>query len=369
MMRFDSSRPLRLGGLVLCCCVALLSACSKPAPVAEPIRSVKVVTVGESTLDTQASFAAEVRARIESRLGFRVSGKVVSRRVEVGQRVQAGQLLAEIDAQDYRLSQDAAQAQWQAAQTQLELASADFRRYKALRDQSFISDAELQRRETTLKAAQAQADQARAQLDVQGHQTAYTRLLADQPGVVTAIEAEVGQVVAAGTPVIRLAQDGPRDVVFALPEDQLARVKTGQILQAKAWGESAVWNAGVREIAASADPMTRTYTVKLALPTSVQPALGSTATVLLAQSATATQAIRLPTSALRQEGAGSAVWVLDTNAMTVGLQPVQLGPVVGSEVVIASGLQAGQQVVVTGVHVLTPGQKVSVFKPVVDATR
>lgn len=349
--------------------VVMLSACSRPTPVAEPIRAVKVIAVGADTLDPSRSYAAEIRARIESRLGFRVAGKIVSRRVEVGQRVQAGQLLAEIDAQDYRLSQEAAKAQLQAAQTQLDLAAADYRRYKALRDQSFISDAELERRDATVKAAQAQVDQARAQFNVQGHQADYTRLLADHAGVVTAIEAEVGQVVAAGTPVIRVAQDGPRDVVFALPEDQVNRVTLGQALQAQAWGEGPVWTARVREVAASADPLTRTYAVKLALPPAAQPALGSTATVQLPQSATAVQAMRLPTSALRQEGQGTAVWVLDTHAMTVSLQPVQLGPVVGSDVVITSGLQVGQQVVVSGVHVLTPGQKVTVFKPVVDATR
>jgi len=369
MLLQSFSRPVPWAGLLLIGSVVLLTACSRPAPVAEPVRAVKVVTVGTDTLDPSATYAADIRARIESRLGFRVAGKIVSRQVEVGQRVKAGQLLAEIDAQDYRLSQEAAKAQWQSAQTQLELATADFRRYKALRDQSFISDAELERRETTLKAAQALADQARAQWNVQGHQTEYTRLLADSAGVVTAIEAEVGQVVAAGSPVIRVAQDGPRDVVFALPEDQLSRVKTGQVLQAKAWGDGPDWQATVREVAASADPMTRTYTVKLALPSSVQPALGSTATVQLARSASAVQAIRLPTSALRQDGQGSSVWVLDSNAMTVSLQPVQLGPVVGNDVVIAAGLQAGQQVVVTGVHVLTPGQKVTVFKPVVEATR
>jgi RND family efflux transporter MFP subunit len=368
MMRLAISRPLCWGGLVLGC-VLWLSGCSKPAPVAEPIRSVKVVTVGADALQSRVTYAAEIRARVESRLGFRVAGKIVSRRVEVGQRVQAGQVLAEIDAQDYKLSQAAAKAQWQSAQTQLELAAADFRRYKALRDQSFISDAELERRETTLKAAQALVDQARAQLHVQGNQADYARLLADQSGVVTAIEAEVGQVVTAGMPVIRLAQDGPRDVVFAMPEDQVARVKSGQVMQVQGWGQGASWQAGVREIAASADPLTRTYTVKLALPLSAQAALGSTATVQMTQTPVSTSAIRLPTSALRQEGPGSAVWVLDNNAMTVSLQPVELGPVVGSDVVIASGLQAGQQVVVTGVHVLTPGQKVTVFKPVVDATR
>lgn len=369
MMRRFASRSLSLGGFVLGCSVVVLQGCSRPAPVAEPVRSVKVVTVGEESLQPHAAYAAEVRARIESRLGFRVPGKIVSRRVEVGQRVQAGQLLADIDAQDYRLSQQAAQAQWQAAQTQLELATADFRRYQALRDQSFISDAELQRREATWKAAQAQVDQARAQLNAQGHQTEYARLVADHAGVITAIEAEVGQVVAAGTPVIRLAHDGPRDVVFALPEDQVTRVKPGQVMQVRAWGGGPTWQAPVREMAASADPTTRTYTVKLALPHDVQPPLGSTATVAWAPAVSAATSIRLPTTALRQEGAGSAVWVLDANTLTVRSQPVELGPVVGSDVVIAAGLQSGQQVVVTGVHVLTPGQKVVVFKPVVDATR
>ena len=370
MMRLNPvGRSIGRASVLLSACLLLLGGCSRPAPVAEPVRAVKVVTVGVETLDPSAAYAAEVRARIESRLGFRVAGKIVSRRVEVGQRVQAGQLLAEIDAQDYRLSQEAAKAQWQSAQSQLELAAAEFRRYKALRDQAFISDAELERRETTWKAAQALADQARAQWQVQGHQAEYTRLLADHAGVVTAVEAEVGQVVTAGSPVIRVAHDGPRDVVFALPEDQVSRVTTGQVLQARAWGDGPAWQGSVREVAASADPMTRTYTVKLALPPTAQPALGSTATVQLARSATAIQAIRLPTSALRQEGAGSAVWVLDPTGMTVNLHPVQLGPVVGSDVVIAAGLQPGQQVVVTGVHVLTPGQKVTVFAPVVEATR
>jgi RND family efflux transporter MFP subunit len=369
MLRLTSFlRPLS-GVLALCLSSALLVACSRPEPVAEPIRAVKVISVGVDSVQAQAALAAEVRARVESRLGFRVAGKLVSRRVEVGQRVKAGQLLAEIDAQDYRLAQDAARAQWQSAQTQLDLAAADFKRYKALRDQSFISDAELERRDTTLKAAQALVDQARAQMQAQGHQADYTRLLADQAGVVTAIEAEVGQVVSAGTPVVRLAQDGARDVVFALPEDQVGRLRLGQSLLAKAWGGGPEWQGTVREIGASADPLTRTFTVKLALPTSAQPALGTTATVTLPQAGSSMQAIRLPTSALRQEGQGSAVWVLAPSTMTVNLQPVQLGAVVGSDVVIASGLQAGQQVVVTGVHVLTPGQKVTLFKPVVDATR
>ena len=355
-------------GLLLSC--VWLVACSRPEPVAEPLRSVKVVTVGAQAGQQHIEFAAEVRPRIESRLGFRIPGKITARHVEVGQRVQSGQLLAEIDARDYRLSTEAAKAQWQAAQTQLELAQADHRRYKALREQNFISDAELERRDTALKAAQAQVDQARAQLGTQGNQVEDTRLRADRAGVVTAVEAEPGQVVAAGLPVVRVALDGPRDAVFALPEGQLPWIKPGQALTVRSWADNVQWTAKVREVAASADPVTRTFTVKVALPDQAAPALGSTATVMLERSRTpGEQGLRVPTTAVREEGKTSAVWVLETATMTVKSQSVQLGALLDNEVVVTEGLQPGQQVVVAGVHVLSPGQKVSVYKPVVDATR
>ena len=210
----------------LFCATLFLAACSRPAPTEEPVRSVKLVTVSLGNMGSSAEFAGEVRARVESRLGFRVAGKLVRRQAEPGQRVRAGDVLAQLDPQDYQLAADAARAQVNAAATNRDLAAADFKRFKDLREQNFISSAELDRRETSLKAAQAQLEQAQAQLAGQGNQTAYTRLLADVSGVVTAVEAEVGQVVAAGTPVLRIAQDGARDVVFAVPEDKVAHLRT-----------------------------------------------------------------------------------------------------------------------------------------------
>jgi len=181
-----------------------------------------------------------------------VAGKLVSRSVEVGQRVKAGQVLAQLDPQDYRLAADAARAQVAAAQTQRDLAAADYKRFKDLRDQNFISAAELERRDTTLKAAQAQLEQAQAQLTAQGNQASYTRLVADAAGVVTGLDAEVGQVVAAGTPVVRLAQDGVRDVVFAVPEDKVALLRVGQELPVRVWASQNGLKGRIREIAASA---------------------------------------------------------------------------------------------------------------------
>ena len=348
--------------LIVSLTAAGLTACSKPAPPEEPVRAVKVLTVGEQSLQSGLEFAGEVRARVESRLGFRVAGKLTQRLVEVGQHVKAGQMLAQLDPQDYRLATDAAQAQVNAAQVNRDLASADFKRYKELKEQNFISGAELERRDATLKAAQAQLEQAQAQLTGQGNQAAYTRLLTDVSGVVTAVDAEVGQVVAAGTPVLRIAQDGARDLVFAVPEDRVARLKLGSAVLVRPWSGASAVQAQVREVSASADPVTRTFVIKAALPVGSALALGSTVTVLPRDlERSAETLIKLPTSAIFESAKASVVWVLDPASMTLRQQPVQIASADANEVVIASGLQVGMQVVSAGVHVLSPGQKVTLY--------
>jgi pyruvate/2-oxoglutarate dehydrogenase complex dihydrolipoamide acyltransferase (E2) component len=213
-------KSIQATALLLAGALSLLG-CTKPTPTEEPIRAVKVITVGLASVQTGAEFAGEVRARVESRLGFRVGGKIVRRQAELGQRVKVGQILAQLDPQDYKLAADAGRAQVAAATTSRDLAAADFKRFKELRDQNFISSAELERREGAFKAAQAQLEQAQAQFSGQGNQAAYTTLVADVAGVVTSVDAEPGQVVAPGTPVVRIAQDGPRDVVFSVPEDRV----------------------------------------------------------------------------------------------------------------------------------------------------
>jgi membrane fusion protein, multidrug efflux system len=340
----------------------VLAGCSRQEVAPEPIRSVKVMTVGVSSFGSEHEFAAQVQPRIESRLGFRVAGKIIRRQSEIGQRVKPGEVLAQIDARDYQLAADAARAQVAAALTNRDLAAADFKRYKALRDQNFISGAELERRETTLKAAQAQLEQAQAQLASQGNQATYTNLVADAAGIVTAVDAEPGQVVQAGQSVVRIAQDGPRDIVFSVPEDKVAAIKTGSVVAIRSWSDNKRFEGKVREVAASADPVTRTFAIKVSLDESQAPALGTTVYVLpQALSMAGTPVIKLPTSALRQEGKGTAVWVLDSKTMTVRSQPVQIATADGNEAVIASGLAPGMQVVAAGVHVLSPGQKVAIW--------
>jgi multidrug efflux system membrane fusion protein len=338
-----------------------LTACGKGQAPIEPVRAVKVLTVGESGATTDLEFSGEVRARIESNLGFRVAGKLLSRPAEVGQRVKAGQLLAQIDPQDYRATADAAEAQLVAAQTNRDVAGADFKRYQDLHAQGFISVAELQRREAAFISAQAQWKQAQAQSSVQGNQSGYTRLLADGAGIVTSVDASAGQVVAAGQPVVRLALDGPRDVVFSVPEDKLSLLKTGDKVKVRQWVDGQVLEAVVRDVSASADAVTRTFVAKAALPKEASSVLGSTVTVSLGLGKAVAKTIKLPTSALRLEAGATSVWVLDPSTMTVKSQAIEVNTADGNDAVVTAGLQNGDQVVLSGVHVLTAGQKVSVF--------
>ncbi len=353
----------QLPALAITIAVVALSACTQaPAPI-EPVRAVKVLTVAAGSFDAAYEFSGEVKPRVESKLGFRVAGKLVKRQAEVGQHVKAGQLLAQLDPQDYALAADAARAQLAAAMTNRDLAAADYKRYKELKDQGFISGAELERRDTALKAGQAQLDVAQVQLKSQGNQTGYTQLKADVSGVIVGVDAEPGQVVTAGTPIVRIAQDGARDVVFSVPEDKVKQMLVGADVKVRVWAENRNLTGKIREVAAAADPVTRTFAIKVGLQGDAAPALGATVYVTPAALAHAgAQVIKLPTSALKQDGKTSAVWVLDPATMTVKSQAIQIATADGNEAVIASGLQPGQLVVSAGVHVLSPGQKVTIYK-------
>lgn len=348
--------------LILSASVLMLAACSKPEPPAEPVRAVRTMVVAADGAQVVHEYAGEVRARTESRLSFRVGGKLLKRHVDLGQHVKAGQLIAELDPRDLQLGEAASQAAVRSAQVNLELAQADVRRYQELAAQGFISGAELQRREVTLKAAQAQLDQARAQSGVQGNQAAYTVLRAEAAGVITAVEAEPGAVLTAGTTVVRLAHDGPRDIVFSVPEQRVATLRAHAsrpgALTATLWGApSAAKPARLRDLAAAADPATRTFLAKAEV---ADPAmrLGQTATVRLAEPAVRGLP-RVPLSAVFEHQGRTSLWVLDPATMTVSPRPIAVGGAQGNEVVVAGGVDPGATVVTAGVHVLTPGQKVT----------
>ncbi len=366
-------RPVRPGGWLLALGAAvLLAACARPEPAPEPVRSVRTMTVTAAAAGGTHEFAAEVRARTESRLGFRVGGKMTQRSAEVGQRVRQGQVLAQLDPEDLKLAQNAAGAATRAAEANLELAESDLKRAQDLFAQGFVSGAEVDRRQAALKAARAQLEQARAQAGVQGNQAAYASLVATAPGVITAVEAEPGTVLAAGTPVLRLAHDGPRDAVFAVPEDAVAGVRAllGRpgALKVRPWGSGAkVLPATVREIAAAADPATRTFQVKADLG-KADLQLGQTATAVI-DLPPQEGVTKLPLATVTQQQGKTAVWLLDKTSMTVKVQPITVGGADGNSVVVLGGLSPGQLVVTAGVHTLTPGQKVRFYEAPLASAR
>jgi RND family efflux transporter MFP subunit len=249
------------------------------------------------------------------------------------------------------------------------LAAAEFKRYKELRDQGFIGALDLERREATLKAQRALLDQAQAQAQAQSNQASYGALLAPVAGVVVGVEAEVGAVLAAGTPVVRVAHDGPRDAVFAVPEDQLPAMRAllGRpgALKVVPWGGTAAMAATVREIAAAADPATRTFQVKADIGSAALQ-LGQTATVVIEMPRQA-GVIKLPLSAVTQQQGQTAVWLVDRASMTVRSQPIEVAGADGNSVVVAAGLSPGLIVVTAGVHALTPGQKVAFYQAPIAA--
>jgi RND family efflux transporter MFP subunit len=338
----------------------VLAGCSKPVEKVEEVRPVRAIKMTAANSRTVAQFSGEIRARYESRLGFRVGGKIVARKVDVGAMVKRGQLLMQLDPQDLQLAQSQANAALGAAESNLELAKAELARYKDLREKNFVSQAVLDAKETAYRSARATRDQAAAALRTQRNQTGYGNLVADVDGVVTGIDAETGQVVAAGTPVVRLAQLGEKEVVISIPEDQVDVLRKVSDVTVRTWANPDEALPGkLRELSPVADTATRTYTAKISLPKAPEDVrLGMTAYVTFSANGE-NPMLKVPLTALVQNQGASAVWLVENG--TVRLVPVQLAGASGNEMLIASGLNAGQVVVTAGVHLLKPGQKVTVL--------
>ncbi len=347
----------------------LLSACSKAPEKTEDVRPVRAIVLTGSDVTVQAEFSGEVRARIASQLGFRVGGKIVERKVDVGAVVKRGQVLMRLDPQDLQLSQAQALAALRAAETSRDLAKAELKRYQELREKNFVSQTVLDSKESADKSAQAGVDSARAAYRGQANLAGYSNLVADIDGVVTAVEAEAGQVVAAGAPVVRLAGAGQKEVVIGLPEDKVASLRAVSDVQVRLWAQPEVRAVGkIREISPVADPATRTYAAKVSIPDSMAGAqLGMTAVVRFAARG-ATPQISLPLTALFYEKSATSVWVVEGGV--VKPVPVVLGGAAGNDMLVASGLKEGQTVVTAGVNLLKPGQKVTILgqEPAVKAT-
>lgn len=358
-------RPAIVAGALLLVVAGgfMLHACS-PKPAAEaPARPVRVMTVGTSGIAPSAELAGEVRARVESKLGFRAPGKIVSRKVEAGQRVKRGQELARLDPRDYQLAVAAAAADKAAADADLANARNELKRFEDLRTKGFVSETELERKRVALSLAEANVARANSGASLEGNRLGDTVLRADADGVIMSVEADPGEVVAAGQPVVVLAQDGPREIDVEFPEDRtpLAKIASAEV---SLWAQPGVkYPARLRELSAAADPVTRTFRARYSVQAPADAlALGQSASVLLRLPVIG-KGVRLPTTALMSAdsasakiapGASTLVWILDGGV--IKRMPVKIIGIEGNDVMVA-GLSDGMQVVTAGVHVLTEGQK------------
>jgi RND family efflux transporter MFP subunit len=337
----------------------VVSGCSKKIEKTEDIRPVRTLTLAPLGAQAVIELSGEVVPRYESRLGFRVGGKIIARKVDIGSVVSRGQVLMQLDASDLQLSQAQAKAAAAAAESNLSLAKAELERYRELRSKNFVSQAVLDAKEAAHKSALSAYEQATAGLKVQANQSSYATLVADADGVVTGIDAEVGQVVSSGTPVVRLARSGDVEVRVSIPEDRVNAMRQATSVTVHIWAnQNAVTEGRVREVSPAADPATRTFTAKIALPKAGPDIrLGMTATVGI--SAPMPPGLRLPLTALLNDHDKTSVWVVENGK--VKLQPVQVGGPVGNEIMITSGLNPGQEIVTAGVNLLRDGQKVSIL--------
>jgi RND family efflux transporter MFP subunit len=339
---------------------ALLGACAKHEAPAEAVRPVMLARVELGSAGAATVFAGEVKARHESDLGFRIGGKVVERRVDVGARVTRGTVLARLDAADVALQAQAARAAVAAAQTEYDYAKAEFDRYANLQGLKFVSASALDQKRNAMNANAAKLEQARAQLSVASNQAGYATLNADQDGVVTAIGAEVGQVVTAGQLVVRLAREDEREVAIAVPENRLGELKAAQRLAVVLWASpDKPYAAKVREIAPAVDAATRTFAVRVSILAPDQAVRwGMTANVVLQGEAGGNSAL-VPSSAITHQGDGKpAVFVYDAASGTVNLRPVTLGAFREDGTLVEAGLADGEWIVAAGAHKLRAGQAV-----------
>ena len=354
-----NQRSVPLPALLLACLTMVLAACSKPTQTPPAVRSVRTVIAVAKPVTAYNTYAGEVRPRFESGLGFRVSGKIRQRMVNVGDTVAAGATLMLLDERDLALSEEASRAAVKAQEARFSVEKADFERFAKLAATKFISQTEFERQKTQFDAAKAQLEAVRAEARVSGNQTGYSTLRTEHAGTVTAIEAESGQVVAAGQVVVRLAHAGEMEIAANVPEHQLHSLTPGAPVEVTLWAAGEQRLSGkIRELAASADPATRTYGIRVSV--SVPPAimrLGMTASVLVPKP-DMPNLIKVPLTAYIQYQGQAGVWIMNASEGTVSFRPAGTVGFEGNDILLDDKVKPGERIVTAGASLLHQGQQV-----------
>jgi RND family efflux transporter MFP subunit len=343
---------------------AWLSVPPTDAPViaeraAQPVRVTRVVF---AAVDLSDSYTGTIRPRHEVPMGFRLPGKLIDRMVDVGDRVSAGQTLARLDDTDARLELEAAEAELAAARIDLSRAKADLARSRGLFAAGHVAQAALDRAASAAAEALSRADRADQMRDLAANRLSYMDLVAEADGIVTGTLAEPGQVVAAGQPVLSLAEGDALDVVFALPEQSRALLETAAA-RAELWGVPGKdYALTLRDISPDVDPVGRTYRVRMTLTApDTEAALGRTVTVRLATPGAAPAAI-LPLASVVNDGAGAAVWRLPSGVDRVERVPVALVTIDGAAALVRGALADGDLIVSLGANKIDPSRPVRVVE-------
>jgi RND family efflux transporter MFP subunit len=337
----------------------LVTGCNDKQEAGEPVpRPIRTVTVEKSAAGTPVVLNGHIEALDEAALGFRISGRMIERNVRVGDRVEPGQVLARLEALNEMNALRAAKAEFAAAQAKLTQVSNHFERQQTLLAQGWTTRANFDQAERELRTAEAQVDAAEAHLKSAHDQVDFTELKADAEGVITTVGAEPGEVVQAGQMIVRIARKGGRDAVFDVPAQVLRAAPSNPVIDVQLANDPSVKAVGhVRQVAPQADPVTRTFEVKVGLSHPPEAMLlGAAVTGTMQMEAV--PLIEIPASALTKFDGHPAVWVVDPKTLTVSARNVEILRFDPTTVTVSEGLDEGDVVVAAGVQALHPGQKV-----------
>jgi membrane fusion protein, multidrug efflux system len=356
-------RRLRIWLLVPGLAIGLASCKPHSQSQTTEARPVRAVTVDKTESTEPVVLTGHIQAQDEAALAFRIAGRMIERTVNVGDRVEPGQVIAKLDPENELNQQRSAEAALTAAQGQLNYARGHFDRQRQLLANGHTTRARFDQAQKALQSAQSAVDNAKAQQQIAKDRVGYTTLKADAAGTITARGAEPGEVVQAGHMIVRLARQGGLDAVFDVPAQLLRAAPKDSPITVRLIDDPEVTDIGqVREVAPQADPVTRTFEVKVALK-DAPPAMRLGATVTGSVTLKAGPVIEIPASALTQFDSRPAVWIVDPKSKTVSLRNIELGRHDPLSVVVAQGLDTGDIVVTAGVQALHPGEKVRLLKP------
>jgi membrane fusion protein, multidrug efflux system len=339
--------------------LALLSACQREAETPAPeVRPVRTITVTEREAGETITYTGRIEAETETSLAFRIAGRMIERKANVGDNIEPGQLIAELESQDELNALRSAQAAVAAAQAQLAQAKANFERQQTLLAQRATPRAQYEQAVQEQETARTQVDIAKAQLKAAEDRVSYTRLVADSAGIVTATGARAGEVVQAGQMILRVAHSDGRDAVFDVPGQLLRSAPSDPQITVSLTDDPTITARGlVREVAPQADPVTRTFQVKVGL-TDPPAAMRLGATVVGRMQIDSTPTIEIPAAAITRVDQHPAVWIVDPSSHTVSLRKIDVLRFDQAHIAVSKGLDTGEIVVTAGVQALHSGQKV-----------